>query len=121
MYNYTFFHGSALVRLAQDSRTLGIKLYSGNNSYLVNNVACIYLKHSAKRLTPWSFTFMPEHIKEIAEIEKKIQNVYIVLICSDDGICCLSYNELAQLIFIGDFNKSKQIRVSRPPREKYEV
>lgn len=121
MYNYTFFHGSALVRLARDNRTHGIKLYSGNNTYLVNDIACIYLKHSTKRLTPWSFTFMPEHIREIAEIRKKIRNVYIVLICNDNGICCLSYEELSQLIFIGKFNKSKFIRVSRSPREKYEV
>ena len=121
MYNYTFFHGSALVRLVQDRRTKGITLYSGNNSYLVNNIACIYLKHCTKRLTPWSFTFQPEHIREIAEIRKNIGNTYIVLICSDDGICCLNYYELSQLVFIGDFNKSKHIRVSRSPREKYEV
>jgi len=119
MYNYTFFHGSALVRLVQDSRTFGIKLYSGNNGYLVNNIAYIYLKHSSNRLAPWSFTFLPEHIKEIEEIRKKIQNVYVVLICSDDGICCLNFKELSQLIFIGDFNKSKHIGISRSPRGKY--
>ncbi len=121
MYNYTFFHGSALVRLVRDKRTIGLKLYSGNNGYLVNNIACIYLKHSSKRLTPWTFTFLPEHIKEITEIRKKLQNIYIVLICSDDGICCLNFKELSQLIFVGDFNKSKHIRISRSPREKYEV
>jgi len=121
MYNYTFFHGSALVRLVQDRRTSEIKLYSGNNGYLVNNVAYIYLKHSSKRLSPWSFTFLPEHIKEIDEARKKIQNIYVVLICCDDGICCLNFKELSQIIFIGGFNKSKSIRISRSPREKYEV
>lgn len=121
MYDYTFFHGSALVRVAQDSKTYGIKLYSGNNGYLVNDVACIYLKHSSKRLSPWTFTFLPEHIKEVAEIRKQIKDVYIVLICGSDGICCLNFNELSQLVLIGDFDKSKHIRISRSRGEKYGV
>ena len=121
MYNYTFFHGSALVRLVQDKRTTGIKLYSGNNGYLVNNAAYIYLKHSAKRLPPWIFTFLPEHVKDIDEVRNRIQHIYIVLICCDDGICCLSFKELSQIIFIGDTDKSKSIRISRSPREKYAV
>ncbi len=122
MYNYTFFHGTALVRLAQDTRTYGIKRYSGNNGYLVNDVAYIYLKHSSKRLTPWSFTFLPEHIKEIAEARKRIKkNIYIVLICGTDGICCLDFNELSQVILIGDSSGIKQIRISRSRGEKYGV
>ena len=104
MYDYTFFHGSALVRLAQDARTYGLKLYSGNNGYLVNDTAHIYLKHCSNRLSPWTFTFMPEHIKEVAEIRKQIKDVYIILICGTDGICCLNFVELSQLLFIGDFN-----------------
>lgn len=119
MYNYGFFHGWALVRLIQDKRTSKVKLYSGNNAYLVNDFACIYLKHSSFRLSPWLFTFMPKHIKEIQTIRKDIKNTYLVLVCNDDGICCLNYDEFSQLIFIGDFDKSKNIRVSRPPRKKY--
>jgi len=121
MYNYTFFHGSALVRLAQDNRTHGIRLYSGNNGYLVNDIAYIYLKHSSKRLTPWTFTFLPEHVKEIMEIRKNIAYIYIVLICGSDGICCLSFNELSQLVLIGHYDKSKHIRVLRRRGEKYDV
>ena len=121
MYDYTFFHGTALVRLAQDGRTYGVKLYSGNNCYLVNSTICIYLKHCRKRLSPWGFTFMPEHIKEVAEIRKQIKDVNIVLICGTDGICCLNFAELSHLIFIGDFNRSKFVRVSRSHGQKYDV
>jgi hypothetical protein len=121
MYNYTFFYGSALVRLVHDSRTYGVKLHSGNNCYLVNDKACIYMKHCTKRVSPWSFTFTPEHMIEIANLCNQSKNLFVVLICNDDGICCLSYDELAQVIFFGNIGQSKFIRVSRSPREKYTV
>lgn len=121
MYNYTFFHGSALVRLIHDSRTYSVKLYRGNNCYLVNEKSCIYLKHSTKRISPWSFTFQREHMVEIASLCNQNKNLFVVLICSDDGVCCLSYDELAQVIFFGSISQSKFVRVSRSPREKYAV
>jgi len=121
MYNYTFFHGTALVRIVQDKRAFGIKLYSGNNTYLVNDSACVYIKHSSKRLSPWVFTFLPEHIKDIDKIRKDLSNTYIVLICNDDGICCLNFKEFSQLVFVGSSNQTKWIRVRRSPREKYTV
>jgi len=121
MYNYTFFYGSALVRLIHDSRTYGVKLYNGNNCYLINEKSCIYMKHSTKRISPWSFTFMPEHMAEIAGLYIQNKNLFVALICNDDGVCCLSYDELAQVIFFGNIGQSKFIRVSRSPREKYTV
>jgi hypothetical protein len=121
MYDYTFFHGNALVRLVKDKRPFRIRLYSGNNGYSVNDSAYIYLKHCSKRLSPWRFTFLPKHIKEINKARKNIPTVYIVLICNDDGICCLSFDEFSQLVFVGDFSESKWISVSRSPREKYTV
>lgn len=121
MYNYSFFHGWAIVRLIHNDKTSTIKLYSGNHSYLINDSICIYLKHSSKRLSPWSFTFLPEHIKEIQNIRKKTGNIYIVLVCNDDGMCCMNFDEFSRLIFIGDFGKSKSIRILRSPREKYSI
>ncbi len=121
MYDYTFFHGSALVRLTQDPRTGGIKLYQGNHCYLVNEKSCIYLKHSTKRISPWQFTFLPEHLSEITKIQNDTKALFVVLICNDDGICCLDYPEVAQLILVGNMDQTKSIRVSRSTHEKYGV
>ena len=121
MYNYSFFYGSALVRLIHNSKTFGIKLYSGNNCYLVNEKSITYLKHCTSRISPWSFSFMPEHMAEIARIYETNKNLFIVLICNDDGVCCLDFDELSQVIFFGTINLSKSVRVSRSPREKYTV
>ena len=121
MYDYTFFHGNALVRLVQDPRTHGIELYHGNNCYLVNKKTGIYLKHSTKRISPWQFTFLPEHLSEIVSIEHESKSLFLVLICNDDGICCLNFQEIAQLILVGNMDQTKSIRVSRSPHEKYAV
>jgi hypothetical protein len=121
MYNYTFFYGSALVRLIHDSQTYGIKLVMDNNCYLINEKSYIYMKHCTKRLSPWSFTFSPEHIAEITNLYNEHKNIFVVLICNDDGICCLDFDELSQVIYFGTTNISKSIRVSRSPREKYAV
>ena len=120
-YQFSLVVGWGIVRLIHDERTSKIKLYSGNHVYVINDSVCIYLKHSSKRLSPWNFTFLPEHIKEIQNIRRKINNLYTVLICNDDGICCLNFSEFSQLIYIGDFGKSKSIRISRSRREKYSI
>jgi len=121
MYDYTFFHGNALVRLIQDPRTHGIELHHGNHCYLVNKKTVIYLKHSTKRISPWQFTFLPEHLNEIASIERGSKALFGVLICSNNGICCLDYQEIAQLILVGNMDQTKTIRVSRSTHEKYAV
>ncbi len=121
MYDYTFFHGNALVRLVQDRRTYGLELYHENHCYLVNKKSGIYLKHSTKRISPWQFTFLPEHLNEIASIENEIKSLFLVLICNDDGICCLNFQEIAQLILVGNMDQTKSIRVSRSSHEKYAV
>lgn len=121
MYDYTFFHGHVLVRLIQDPRTRGVELYRGNNCYLVNKKSGIYLKHSTKRISPWQFTFLPEHLHEIADIQNGTKALFVVLICNDDGICCLDFQEVAQLILVGNMDQTKAIRVSRSIREKYSV
>lgn len=121
MYDYTFFHGSALVRLIQDLQTHSIELHKGNHCYLVNSKSCIYLKHSTKRLSPWSFTFLPEHLLELTQIQDYTTPLFVILICNDDGICCLNYQEVSQLIMVGNMHQTKSIRVARSPRQKYSV
>jgi hypothetical protein len=121
LYDYTFFHGSAIVRLIQDPRTHNLELHHGNHCYIVNKKSCIFLKHSTKRLSPWQFTFLPEHLKEIAKTESEIKGFYLLLICNDDGVCCLYFQEVSQLILVGNMDQAKSIRVSRSTHEKYGV
>ena len=121
MYDYTFFHGNALIHLIQDKRTYGVELLYGNHCYLINKKSALYLKHCTKRISPWQFTFLPEHLTEISRIETKYKCLFVALICNDDGICCLNSHEISQLVLVGNFNLTKSIRVARLTHEKYTV
>ena len=48
-------------------------------------------------MSPWQFTFKQEHQIEIETMRSTV-SVFIVLVCNDDGIVCLSYGELERLI-----------------------
>lgn len=120
MIDFSFYYGSAIYRLISENCIHNIA-YEDNNCFKVNNEFYIYLKYSTNRLTPWQFTFQPNHIKRVIDLKKKIDRLFIVLICNSDGICCLTFEELAKVIFIGENDIIKSVRISRPPREKYSV
>jgi hypothetical protein len=69
-----------------------------NAAYVANDTVGIYIKHSAKRMTPWRFTFMKEHQEEIDLLKSNLAKVFLVLVCGDDGVACLSFSELKQLL-----------------------
>jgi hypothetical protein len=120
MDKYEKYHGAALLRLIHKGIE-SIKLITGKNGYLINSTTYVYMKFSEKTTSPWRFTFMPQHIKELSEIRKTIPEMFIVLICGEDGICCLSYQELSRLIHIGIDDKNKVVTMHRRERNKYSV
>ena len=119
---FEFFHGLALVRIIHNSKNpVSISRYSDatNSSYVVHNIG-LFVKHSTNRMSPWQFSFHKQHLDEILEIRGKLGKVYTILVCNDDGIVCLSFDELNQLVNSCS-DKVESIRVVRGPREKYEV
>lgn len=122
MLNYTFFHGSALHKLVQSKLCNSIQSVPNNNSaYLINNSKCIYLKHSEKRMSPWRFTFSLSNAQEIFRLYNKFNNIFNVLVCSDNGICCLNFDEFKRIISLEDTFFPKWIAVSRNKGQKYSV
>ena len=57
---------------------------------------------------------------ELIEKITKTHNLFIGLICNDDGICCISYKEYKQIVDfrVDDINN---ISVQRKKRESYQV
>jgi hypothetical protein len=117
------YHGAALSRLVHGSdRVLSIRRYSSasNASYVVNEKMGLYVKHSTKRLSPWTFTFQRPHRAEILDMHRLFPHVFIVFVCHTDGIVCLRFAEL-QLILDCERRDVQWVRVSRSPRHKYAV
>ena len=120
---FEFFHGVVFARILHGGNMpVSIKSYptSDNASYVVNDNAGIYIKYSSKRMSPWRFSFQKEHQDEILEMKSELGEVYIILVCNDDGIVCLGFNELRQVLDT-EHENVEWVSVARGPRERYEV
>lgn len=120
---FEFFHGSVFARILHaNDKNISIKPFPSpsNSSYIINNKVGIYIKYSSKRMTPWRFSFKKEHQDEIELMKKGLKEVFLLLVCNDDGIVCLSYDEMKQIL--DDQHASIEwISATRHKREMYEV
>lgn len=120
---YEFFHGAAILGLIGSSRepiqvlsVLGFE----NSAYSLNGRAGIYIKYSKKRLSPWTFTFTPKHQSTILKLYESYGEVFIFLVCNDDGVVGFNFADLRNILddqFLG----VEWIRVSRTKRKMYQV
>lgn len=121
MNNIDFFHGAVFSRIIDDFPTHIEKHSINNSSYIINNKISIYIKYSQKRISPWTFSFAQTHIEEINKVKKGFENIFILLVCNDNGICCLNYQEFCTVISVESNNFPKWIKARRQKGEKYAV
>jgi hypothetical protein len=98
---FEFYHGVAFARMLHATqRELAIKPFSpsDNAAYVVNGSMGIYIKYSAKRLSPWRFSFQQRHRDKIVEMKKGIGDVFVLLVCNEDGIVILTFDEFTQVL-----------------------
>lgn len=98
---FEFYHGAVLARLvhgAKQSVEIGIYPTSSNASYTINKKFGLFIKHSSKRMSPWRFSFAKEHQDEILEMKNKFGEVFLLLVCGEDGIVALSFDELKEIL-----------------------
>lgn len=119
---YEFFHGAVFSKMAHKVGGVSIAAFKDttNSSYILNGRCGLYIKYSKKRLTPWMFTFMLEHQKEIKEMADSLQDVLIVFVCNDNGICCITYAELKEILD-ENYEKAENVSIYRNPRKQYRV
>jgi len=120
---FSFYHGVVFSILSHYSRKpLKIMQYhsTDNASYIVNDSIGVYIKYSTKRLSPWHFSFQPLHLLELQEIDQKNHNVIVTLVCRDDGIVGLTFEEFLQVTDITS-GSTESISINRRHREKYAV
>lgn len=80
----------------------------------------IYIKHTARNRTPWSFSFNREHQEEVEVLEQCTRGVVLMLVCGRDGIVSLDYDEL-KIILDENFEDSERVSVTRKLRGNYRV
>jgi len=120
---FEFFHGLVFARILHNiNKPISVETFpsESNASYIVNGSIGIFIKYSSKRMTPWRFTFKKEHQEEIELMKKKLDDVFLVLVCNDDGVVCLSYSELKQILD-NQYKDIEWISAARNKREMYAI
>lgn len=118
---YEFFNGVVLNRLVRKGKPIKIDVFptSGNNSFMINDKVGLYLKFSTKKISPWRFSFTKEHQEEMKIMRDLLENIYLILICGRDGIACIEYEELKQILD-EYYEDVEWVSASRLKREQYQ-
>jgi len=120
---FEFYHGVVFSKLLHSTRgNVSVQIYptSDNASYVINGKVGIYIKYSSKRLSPWRFSFQKRHQDEILDLKNKFGEVFVLLVCNDDGIVALKFDELKHILNEVHDNV-EWISVRRGRREMYSV
>jgi hypothetical protein len=120
---FEYHHGivfSRILHFFEENLCIRPYLTADNASYVINDNIGIYIKYSTKRLTPWRFSFLKRHQDEILEMKNKLGSVFLLLVCHNDGIVALSFEEL-KAILNESHDEIEWISVSRRKREMYSV
>ena len=90
------------------------------NTYLLNGRTGIQIKHSAKRLPPWQFTFNHESLTELNTLIAGHPTSWIALVCGMDGIVALTVAEFRTLTDVTNVT-ARYIRVDRDRNTMYRI
>ena len=121
MNNIDFFHGAVFSRIIDNSPSCIKRYGDDNSSYIISDKTSIYIKYSQKRISPWTFSFAKTHIEEVNRFKNEFENIFIVLVCNDNGICCLNYQEFCTVISVESNFFPKWVKARRQKGEKYGV
>lgn len=58
----------------------------------------LLIKYSKKRRSPWRYTFTRNHQTEIDILQEAVHEVFVALVNKDDGIVCLSYSMVKEIL-----------------------
>lgn len=120
---FEFYHGVIFTKLIHESNSrILIEPFptESNASYIINSKVGIYIKHSTKRLTPWRFSLSKIHQDEILQMKDKLEEVFLLLVCGEDGVVVLSFNELKRILD-EVHGEVEWISATRTPRKEYAV
>ena len=121
---YKLYHGAVLAELV-DRRVGPVSVdelsEEGRLScYILDGKVGMMVKHSAQRLYPWTFTFTTQNLLELDDLRRRTRASFVVLVCSTDGMVCLTVAELGGLMALTGQDQAG-VRVERRRRRMYGV
>lgn len=85
-----FYEGAAIYLLARNGGIKAIRYEAP--FFLFNDKLFVLMKYSAKKRSPWSFTFSAEEQRQL-EAKAATDDTAIALICGSDGVATCQYDE----------------------------
>jgi hypothetical protein len=121
---HELYHGAALLKLlSTGEQSVEVRAFAASgvkSSYILNGSVGVYIKHSALRMSPWTFTFQPAHQEELARMATSFQNIFLLLVCERDGIAILAGSEIGTVLDL-DSRATQWVSAKRGKREQYRV
>ena len=121
---YERFHGIVLRELiVRSPKPLLIEARGESGrvkSFCLDERVGVHIKHSAKRLAPWKFTFADDNLAEIDELTTACSSFWLILVCGLDGVLALSAEEFRALTAVKT-DVTRYIRVDRDRNTMYRV
>jgi hypothetical protein len=122
--DYQFYHGALLheiITCAGSKTCVELRNFHGRgDAFVFNGAVGLLIKHSASRLTPWTFTFSKDHVGEIRSLRAETRLCFIGFICGDDGFACVRDVELVTILSPTEKDVAS-VRIERRPRKMYRV
>lgn len=121
---FELFHGAVLREIiVANSKPICVEADDNAgrvNTFLINQKAIVYIKHSTKRLPPWQFTFNDDSLEEIEVKNSLGYSVWLVHVCGRDGFVAINYEEFRAINPVGAMT-TPFVRVDRDRNTMYRV
>lgn len=62
------------------------KVEEGTGLYCFEEKYLLYIKYSKARKGPWTFTFQPDHLLLLRNLQQHFESVLVAFVCGRDGI-----------------------------------
>lgn len=92
----------------------------GTGYYLLAGRIPLYLKLSARRKGPWTFTFLRSHQEAQEKLYLTYGECFTCMICGQDGVAGINMKELRQILN-GDFEEQESVTVRRQLNSLYQI
>lgn len=95
------YHGSFLASLIDNSETpieVVREFNHDNHLYVFNKKVGAYVTYNSKRMSPWTFSFEPKHVKSILELFARHKDAFVILVCGFETTAVLHKSEVALLL-----------------------
>lgn len=83
--------------ISQGISRCAYQIFISHNNNLVGDFS-IFIKYSAKRRSPWRYSFPLDHQTEIDILKQSTDELFLILLNKDNGVVCINYEKLKNIL-----------------------